>query len=146
MIFPFSIIALLARIPIIAFEVTDFPEPDSPTMQSVSPRFRSNEILRTAFRMPLSVLKLIARLFTDKTLSSAISYLSFPYPEKSLSLRFFRVSTLFASFQSRVKCVTQSVAEQIERNHHQCHDDSRENDQIRINAQILLVVGHHDTE
>ena len=39
-----------------------------------------------------------------------------------------------------------TVAEQIEADHHQSHHDCRENNQVGINAQILLVIGHHDTE
>ena len=38
-------------------DVTDFPEPDSPTMPKISPFYISNEILSTAFTVPASVWK-----------------------------------------------------------------------------------------
>ena len=45
-------IELPAKIPIIALEVTDLPEPDSPTIANVSPVYKSKVILRTAFKIP----------------------------------------------------------------------------------------------
>ena len=66
------------------------------------------------------------RLLTDNTVSlSAIS---------------------FTSFQGRVEGVAQAVAEKVEGDHHQAHDDGREDDQVGVDAQILLVGGHHDAE
>ena len=38
---PLPTVAFLARMPIAAFMVTDLPEPDSPTMATVSPFIRS---------------------------------------------------------------------------------------------------------
>lgn len=66
---PPSTMALPARMPIIALEVTDLPEPDSPTMASVLPRSRSKEISRTAFSVPLVVRKATFSLFTSSILS-----------------------------------------------------------------------------
>ena len=52
MIVPASTEALLGRIPMMALEVTDFPEPLSPTMATVSPRRRSKLMPRTACTVP----------------------------------------------------------------------------------------------
>src|SRR6266404_8761640 len=43
---------------------TDFPEPDSPTMPSVSPRSTSKLTPSTAFTVPSSVLKYVRRSLT----------------------------------------------------------------------------------
>src|SRR5215470_4971205 len=45
--------------------VTDFPEPDSPTIPNVSPRFKRNEIPSTALTTPSSVSKYVLRSFTS---------------------------------------------------------------------------------
>ena len=42
-------------------EVTDFPDPDSPTMATISFLFTENEISLNAFIIPLSVAKFIER-------------------------------------------------------------------------------------
>ena len=63
MIVPSSTIAFDAKIPIIAFDVTDLPEPDSPTIHSVSPAAKSNDTPRTALTIPLSVENDIVKLF-----------------------------------------------------------------------------------
>src|SRR5436305_14531907 len=47
---------------------TDFPEPDSPTIPSVSPCFTSKLIPSTAFTVPSSVSKYVRRSLTVKTL------------------------------------------------------------------------------
>lgn len=52
---------LEARIPITAFVVTDFPEPDSPTIAIVSPSCKSRSTPRTALTSPLSVLNDISK-------------------------------------------------------------------------------------
>ena len=57
----------------IASEVTDFPEPDSPTMPSTSPAARSNETQRTAATDPLSDGKLTCRSRTDNTVPEAVT-------------------------------------------------------------------------
>ncbi len=51
--------------PMTAIEVTDFPEPDSPTMPRVLPRCRSKETPRTASTRPASEGKLTRRSRTD---------------------------------------------------------------------------------
>ena len=49
--------AFPADIPSMALLVTDFPEPDSPTMASVSPLYRSKEMSLTAWSFPETVRK-----------------------------------------------------------------------------------------
>ena len=52
--------------PIRARDVTDLPEPDSPTMASVSPRRRSNEMFSTARVSPRWLEKSMVRLRTER--------------------------------------------------------------------------------
>lgn len=67
---PASIIELPARIPIIARLVTDLPEPDSPTIHSVSPFLSSKLTPLTALTIPLGVLNEICKFSTLKIVSS----------------------------------------------------------------------------
>ena len=53
--------AVFGRSPSTASIVTDFPEPDSPTMPSTSPASRSRSKPRTAYTGPSSVLKVTLR-------------------------------------------------------------------------------------
>jgi hypothetical protein len=57
---PLFTIAFLSKIPMIAFVVTDFPEPDSPTMATVSPRLSSKFTPRIALTKPAVVLNEMA--------------------------------------------------------------------------------------
>ena len=50
-----------------ACEVTDLPEPDSPTMPTVSPGAMSNETPRTASTSPSSVGNVTLRSRTDSS-------------------------------------------------------------------------------
>jgi hypothetical protein len=45
-------------------EVTDLPDPDSPTMARISPRPTEKEISFSAWNFPVSVLKLTERSLT----------------------------------------------------------------------------------
>ena len=54
---PASTTSLRVRMPMTCLAVTDFPEPDSPTMATVSPRYTSRSTPRTAWTRPLAVLK-----------------------------------------------------------------------------------------
>ena len=55
--------------PKMALEVTDLPEPDSPTMARVLPFSRLKEMFRTAFTVPPEVRKEIFKFFTSKIFS-----------------------------------------------------------------------------
>src|SRR3954452_6134625 len=59
------------RMPRIASEVTLLPQPDSPTMPSVSPGATSNETPLTACTVPRWVQNCTRRSFTDSRLKSA---------------------------------------------------------------------------
>ena len=106
---PPSTMALLASMPIIARLVTDLPEPDSPTMASVSPLYKSNDTSRTACTLPAWVRKDITR---------------------SLTSSFFSISAL-RSAQRRVERIPQTVAEQVETEHEQNEEYRRNERNIR---------------
>src|SRR2546423_15472116 len=52
--------------------VTDFPEPDSPTMPKVSPRFRLKLMPSTALTVPSSVSKYVLRSLTERRFPSEL--------------------------------------------------------------------------
>ena len=52
-----------------AFEVTDLPEPDSPTIASVSQRINSKLIPRIALKIPCCVLNEIIKSLTSNIFS-----------------------------------------------------------------------------
>jgi hypothetical protein len=54
-------------------DVTDFPEPDSPTIPSVFPEYSENEILFTAVNSSFPFLKETFKSFTFKTSIDLIS-------------------------------------------------------------------------
>ena len=56
----------------IASDVTDLPEPDSPTMPSTSPAARSKLMPRTARTAPASEGKLTVRSWTLRTVLPAV--------------------------------------------------------------------------
>ena len=60
----------------IALLVTDLPEPDSPTMASVSPFSRSKLMSLTALTVPLLVRKEMIRFFTSSFLAISHQLLS----------------------------------------------------------------------
>ena len=57
--------------PISVMALTDFPDPDSPTIDSTSPRRRLNETSFTAWTTPCSVRKSTFRWETSRTASFA---------------------------------------------------------------------------
>ena len=52
--------------------VTDFPQPDSPTIPRVSPFLRSKEIPSTALTVPQRVVKCVRKSSTDNITSVSI--------------------------------------------------------------------------
>ncbi len=62
-------LAFSSRRPMIASDVTDLPEPDSPTMPSVRPGSRSKLTPRTASTVPASEAKLTRRSRTERSAS-----------------------------------------------------------------------------
>ena len=73
--------------------VTDLPEPDSPTMPSVSPRARSKDTPSTALTTRSSSSKYVRRLRTDRRLVNVVSAFS----------------------HLRIERVAQAVAEEVQR-------------------------------
>ena len=73
---PPFIFALSARMPMAAFIVTDFPDPDSPTSATVSPLRRIRLTPRMAWTVSPAERKLMSRSLTSRTISavSAMSY------------------------------------------------------------------------
>ena len=67
--------------------VTDFPEPDSPTMPITSPFLREKDTPSTAFTTPSSVKKWVLRPLTSRTVSSALSITSAIVPPRALKFR-----------------------------------------------------------
>ena len=55
-----------------ASEVRDLPEPDSPTTDRISPLGMTKEMFSTAFRMPPSVRNETLRLSTSSSVSEAV--------------------------------------------------------------------------
>ena len=55
--------------------VTDLPQPDSPTMPSVSPGFSSNETPSTALTVPSLVAKTVCRSWTSSSAWVTCAYL-----------------------------------------------------------------------
>src|SRR5215211_2212115 len=102
---------------IMLLAATDFPDPDSPTMASVSPRLRSKVAPRTACTSPAYVLKEMRRSSTLRTASP------------------FTVATLLP--HPRVEGVAQAVAEEPEANGDRDQHRGREYEQVRIEPHLV---------
>src|SRR5699024_2339431 len=113
MMLPPVILPLTSSIPTKVLVNTLLPEPDSPTMASVSPSYRSSEHLRMAFRVRPRRLNWIS---TSR--AEMIAFLSMFY----LSLNVI----------ARVRCVRESVAHDIECNRNDGHDGRGEDQQVRV--------------
>src|SRR5688572_33293668 len=83
--------------------VTDFPDPDSPTMPSVSPRERSNDTPSTALTTRPSSSKYVRKLRTERRLVNVVSALS----------------------HLRIERIAQAVSEKVEREQRDGHRDAR---------------------
>ena len=98
---PSLILPVVARICITEYAVTDFPDPDSPTMPRTFPWSRLKDTPFTAFTSPASVKKLVCRFLTSKS----------------------AISSSFLTVELRVERISQSITEKVkgkddERNHH----------------------------
>src|SRR5205085_4308422 len=101
--------------------VTDLPQPDSPTMPSVSPEFSSNETPSTALTVPSLVENTVCRSWT--------------------SSRGWVTGVL--RLQSRVEGVTDGVAEHVRGEHGHEDRDPRQRDQEQGAEEVALGVGEH---
>src|SRR5215204_1305714 len=108
------------------FAATDFPDPDSPTMASVSPRLRSKVAPRTACTSPAYVLKEMRRSSTLRTASP------------------FTVATLLP--HPRVEGVAQAVAEEPEADGDRDQHRGREYEQVRIEPHLVSPVADQGPE
>src|SRR5215210_6997119 len=102
--------------PMMLLAATDFPDPDSPTMASVSPRLRSKVAPRTACTSPAYVPKEMRRSSTLRTASPFVLATLLPHP--------------------RVEGVAQTVAEEPEADRQEAQDDGREYEQVRIKPHL----------
>ena len=62
----------LSKIPMMEYAVTDFPEPDSPTIPKIFPGDKLKETPFTACTSPLGVLKEVCRFCTESIFSLII--------------------------------------------------------------------------
>src|SRR5258708_39557170 len=100
-------------------EVTDLPQPDSPTMANVSPSLTWNDTPSTARLIPSGVRKWVCRFCTS---SNAIG---------SQALR-----------HSRIERITQAVAEQIDGEHGDRQERGREEYDVRLDLPQRSALGH----
>ena len=100
-------------------EVTDLPQPDSPTKPTISPALTLKDTPFTAvIQSFLPRLNCVLRSLTSK-----------------------RVSDIRASLvQSRVERVAQTVTEQVEGKHGQENHQAGEKDQVRSNSQVVAAL------
>ena len=103
--------AARGRIPISASDVTLLPQPDSPTIPSVSPAPISNEIPLTAWIVPRSVAKVTAD-------------------------RRPRAAARDTAAQLRVECFAQPVADEVEPHHDEDDREPREDREERRGLQV----------
>src|SRR5438093_8265719 len=99
--------------------VTDFPDPDSPTMPSVSPRCRSKLTPSTARTVFSSSAKYVRRFLTESSITRAAS----PLPHL------------------RIERVAQAIAEEIEREERDGHRHTGTNELPGKQRDVLNAVG-----
>ena len=89
----------------IAFAETDLPEPDSPTIATVSPRFTVRLTPRTALTTPAVVSKEMSRFRTRKISS------------------FSPCHFLLHILHLRIQCITQTIRQHVKAQHQKSHDN-----------------------
>src|SRR6266849_9680935 len=142
---------------------TDLPEPDSPTIPNVSPRFSSKLTPSTAFTTPSSVAKYVRRSLTSSRLpfvlvSGILVAITPPLsttprglPARGLRLQVVLTSSFPAYcllpsayclllFHLRIQCITQTVPKKIQREQHQRHRHSWKDQLPGKNRQRLRAV------
>src|SRR5436190_13124761 len=142
---PSAILPARSRIRITAYDVTDLPEPDSPTMPSVSPLPTRMSTCCTALTMPRRVVNSTVRSLTSSSgwaVMDASAGALFPKIRKTtpckVALKLRRTSagrgedetgarTVWSSRPPlRIDDVTQTVAEQVEAEHRDHERETRE--------------------
>src|SRR5574344_266422 len=122
---PLFTTAFFARIPMIPFVVTDFPEPDSPTIATVCPSRSSRLTPRIAFTIPAAVLNDMERLFT---------------------LSIFSASVMSHFLHFRIERFAQTVGKHIEAQHEQCKHETRRYNLIRVRRKAVECVADERSE
>src|SRR5919197_734419 len=107
--------------------VTDFPHPDSPTMPSVSPAASSNETPSTAWTTPSRVKNCVVSSRTSRRFCATF------FPRRRLDLH------------PRIERVTEPVAEERERQHHDRDADRGEQHHRRLAGDLDPPLVDHDT-
>src|SRR5262245_43156679 len=120
----------LGNRPMIAFDVTDLPEPDSPTMPRVLPRCRESEMPFTACTTPRRVPNPTWR---SCTLSSSPPRLAPTTPSAGavITCRSFTFSSCSLRSQrtlADVELLAHPVADEVERHHRERDRDRRDED------------------
>src|SRR5207248_11382961 len=125
------------RIPSSASEVTLLPQPDSPTMPSVSPAAMSNEIPLTACTVPRCVQKRTRRFSTESKGSDIRPDL---FAER-LDLR--PPPEADPAAELRVERLTEAVADQVEAERRDHDRDPRDDREPRRDLEVLVRVRQH---
>src|SRR3954454_22401880 len=108
-------------------EVTDLPQPDSPTMARVSPSLTWNDTPSTARLMPLGVRKWVWRFSTS---SSAIG---------------ISLETSEALGHARIERIAKAVAEQIDGEHGDGQEGRRKEHDVGLDLPQRPPLGHDVT-
>src|SRR5882724_1807777 len=122
---------------------TDFPEPDSPTMPSVSPCFTSKLIPSTALTVPSSVSKYVRRSLTVKTFPLVVRSDIGEFMIHPLTRTVLTSSCSYCLLlpHLRIQGVAQSIADKIQREKHYGHRRRRKDHLPWIYGQVLRAFG-----
>src|SRR5439155_9100080 len=127
------------RSPTSASAVTLFPQPDSPTMPSVSPGPMSNEIPFTACTVPPPVQKWTRRSSTAKRGASGTTEDAPAEEPERLSL----AEPPHAAAELRVERLAQAVADEVEAEDRDHDRDPRDEGEERRRLEVVVHVGEH---
>src|SRR5882724_3598636 len=141
------ICAYFGNSPRIAIDVTLLPEPDSPTMPSVSSGCRSKLMFSTAWTSPSSVAKRTHSERTDRSGASSCTAAGRSASVSSAGM-IGLVSVTPASrgvLRLRVECVAEAVAEEVHAQHHDEQHHAGEQEQVHLRRVVDrgFVVGEH---
>src|SRR5215217_2699921 len=120
-----------SRMPMIACAVTDFPDPDSPRMASVSPSRRWNDTPLMAFETPSRVRNSTCNWSTSSSRPS--TGIQAPRVSRTSTSTVPPVPTVIAasSAQSRIEGVANDIAQHDEGQHRQRQEEAGEQQHVR---------------
>src|ERR671934_1342399 len=130
------------RRPRSASAVTLFPQPDSPTMPSVSPGPMSNEIPFTACTVPPPVQKWTRRSSTARRGASGTPDRRTPAPAE-VPERLPLAEPPYATAELRVERLPQAVADQVEAEDGDHDRDPRDDGEEGRRLEVVVHVGEH---